>query len=186
MKWVLAQTCKASKLAFYNIKRGRRLGLIPSAGIATADTWFKCFCTKTFPANTCWCWLTCLNSAFHSPIQFEEVSGNSKQKRTVTLIPSKTDTRISLRCQAAMHFIARHRRSTMTVWSRTVIRPMVSGHTSPPTGLQWFDPISWRQHSSFAWSSTCSSKFLWNVKQTDKFLKANKFCLKTRNWISVL
>ena len=33
----------------YNIKRSRRLGLIPSAGIATADTWFKCFCKKTFP-----------------------------------------------------------------------------------------------------------------------------------------
>ena len=28
-------------------------------------------------------------------------------KRTVTLIPSKTDTRISLRCQVALHFIAR-------------------------------------------------------------------------------
>ena len=49
MKWVVAQTCKACKLAFYCIKRSRRLGLIPSAGIATADTWFKCFCTKTLP-----------------------------------------------------------------------------------------------------------------------------------------
>jgi len=47
----LAQTCKASKLAFYNIKCSRRLGLIPSAGIATADTWFKCFCTKTLPSK---------------------------------------------------------------------------------------------------------------------------------------
>ena len=46
---MVAQTSKACKLAFYNIKRSRRLGLIPSAGIATADTWFKCFCTKTFP-----------------------------------------------------------------------------------------------------------------------------------------
>ena len=49
VKWVVAQTCKACKLAFYNIKRSRMLGLIPSAGIATADTWFKCFCTNTFP-----------------------------------------------------------------------------------------------------------------------------------------
>jgi len=39
----------------------------------------------------------------------------------VTLIPSKIDTRISLRCQVALHFIAQHRRSTMTVWSRTII-----------------------------------------------------------------
>ena len=46
---MVAQTCKACKLAFYNIKRSRRLGLIPSAEIATADTWFKCFCTKTSP-----------------------------------------------------------------------------------------------------------------------------------------
>ena len=98
---MVAQTCKACKLAFYNIKRSRRLGLIPSAGIATVDTWFKCFCTKTFPANTCWCWLTCQHSAFHRPARFEWVSGNWK-KRTVTLILCKTDTRISLRC----HFIA--------------------------------------------------------------------------------
>jgi len=35
-------------------------------------------------------------------------------------------------------------------------------------------PISWRQHSSFAWSSTYSSKLLWNVKLTNKFLKTNK------------
>jgi len=77
----------------------------------------------------------------------------------VTLIPNKIDTQISLRCQVAMHFIAQHRRSMMTVWSQMIIRPMVSGHTSP-TGLQWFDPISWRQHSSFTWSSTYSSKLL--------------------------
>ena len=44
---MVAQTCKACKLAFY--KRSRRLGLISSAAIATADTRFKCFCTKTFP-----------------------------------------------------------------------------------------------------------------------------------------
>jgi len=35
---------------------------------------------------------------------------------------------------------------------------MVSGHTSPPAGLQCFDPISWRKDSSFAWSFTYSSK----------------------------
>jgi len=46
---VVAQTCKSSKLAFYNIKRSRRLGLIPGAGIATADTWLKCFCTDFAP-----------------------------------------------------------------------------------------------------------------------------------------
>ena len=46
---MIAQTCKACKVAFYNIKRSRRLGLIPSAGIATADTWFKCFLHKGFP-----------------------------------------------------------------------------------------------------------------------------------------
>ena len=34
---------------------------------------------------------------------------------------SKIYTRISLRCQVALQFIARHRRSTMTVWSRTII-----------------------------------------------------------------
>ena len=56
---------------------------------------------------------------------------------------------------------------------------MVSGHTS--TGSQRFDPISWRQHSSFAWSSTYSSKLLWNVKQTNKFLKTNKYSLKHAN-----
>jgi len=49
------------------------------------------------------------------------MSKRQLKKRTVTLIPSTTDTRISLRCQAALHFIARHRRSTMTVWSRTII-----------------------------------------------------------------
>jgi len=39
----------------------------------------------------------------------------------VTLIPSKIDTRISLRYQEALHFIARHRRSTMTAWSRMIM-----------------------------------------------------------------
>ena len=76
VKWVVAQTCKACKLAFYNIKRSRRLGFIPSAGIATADTWFKCFLHRLLPANTCWCWLTCQHSAFHRPTRFEWVSGN--------------------------------------------------------------------------------------------------------------
>jgi len=45
-----------------------------------------------------------------------------KKKRTVTFqFPSKIDTRISLRCQVALHVTARHRWSTMTVWSRTII-----------------------------------------------------------------
>jgi len=44
----------------------------------------------------------------------------------------------------------------MTVLIQTIIRPMVSGHTSP-TGLQWFDQISWRQHSR---SSSYCSKLL--------------------------
>jgi len=57
---------------------------------------------------------------------------------------------------------------------------MVSGHTSP-TGSQRFDPISWWQHSSFAWSSTYSSKLPWNVKQTNKLLKTNKYSLKRAN-----
>ena len=155
---MVAQTCKACKLAFYNIKRSRRLGLIPSAGIATADTWFKCFCTDFSPqtrAGVGW-----LVNTRHSTdrLDLNEYMA-TKKKRTVTLIPIKIDTRILLRCQVALHFIARHRRSTMTVSSRTIIRHMVSGHTSP-TGSQRFDPISWRQHSSFAWSSTNSSKLL--------------------------
>jgi len=49
VKWVVAQTRKPCKLAFYNIKRSRRLGLIPIAGIATTDTSLKCVFTKTFP-----------------------------------------------------------------------------------------------------------------------------------------
>ena len=57
---------------------------------------------------------------------------------------------------------------------------MVSGHTSP-AGSQRYDPISWRQHSRFAWSSTYSSKLLWNVRQTNKFLKTNKYSLKRAN-----
>ena len=152
---MVAQTCK---LAFYNIKRSRRLGLIPSAGIATADTWFKCFCTQTLPRKHV---LVLIDLSTLGTPQSHSIwtSGNSKQKRTVTLIPSKIDTRISLRCQVAMHFIAWYRRSTMTAWSRTITQPMVSGYTSP-TGLQCFDPISWRKHSSFAWSSTYSSKLL--------------------------
>jgi len=56
---------------------------------------------------------------------------------------------------------------------------MVSGHTS--TGSQRFGPISRRQHNSFAWSSTYSSKLLWNVKPTNKFLKKNKYSLKRAN-----
>jgi len=41
-----------SKLEFYNIKRGRRLGFILSAGIATADTWFELFLHKDFAPQT--------------------------------------------------------------------------------------------------------------------------------------
>jgi len=36
------------------------------------------------------------------------MSKRQLKKRTVTLIPSKIDTRISLRCQVALHFIAKH------------------------------------------------------------------------------
>ena len=57
---------------------------------------------------------------------------------------------------------------------------MVSGHTSP-TGSQRFDPISWTRHISFTWSSTYSIQLLWNVKQTNKFLKTNKYSLKRAN-----
>jgi len=57
---------------------------------------------------------------------------------------------------------------------------MVSGHSSP-TGSKRFDPISGRQHSSFAWSPTCSSKLLQNINQTNKFLKTNKYSLKHAN-----
>ena len=57
---------------------------------------------------------------------------------------------------------------------------MVSGHTSP-TGSQLFDSISWTRHISFAWSSTYSSKLLWNVKQINKFLETNKYSLKRAN-----
>jgi len=115
MKWVVAQTCKACKHAFYNIKRSRRLGLIPSAGIATADTWFKCFCTKTFPRKHVLVLVDLSTLGIPQTDSIWMSKRQLKKKRTVTLIPSKVDTRISLLCQVALHFIARHRRSTMTV-----------------------------------------------------------------------
>ena len=50
------------------------------------------------------------------------MSKRQLKKRTVTLIPGETDTRISLRCQVALHFIARHRRSTVTdLWFLVIL-----------------------------------------------------------------
>ena len=154
---MVAQTCKACKLAFYNIKRSRRLGLIPSAGIATADTLFKCFWTKTFPCKHVLV-LVALSTLGVPQTDSIWMSKRQLKKTHCDLNPSKIDTRISLRCQVTLHFIARHRRSTMTVWSRTII---------PTYGFwshfHWFATIwsiSWRRHSSFAWSSTYSSKLL--------------------------
>ena len=102
-------------------KRSRRLGLIPSAGIATADTWCKCFCTKTIPRKYV---LVLVDLSTLGIPQTCSICMSKRQlkKRTVTSIISEIDTRISLRCQAALHFIARHRQSMMTVWSRTIIR----------------------------------------------------------------
>ena len=110
-----------ARVLLYNIKRSRRLGLIPSAGIATADTRFKSFCTKTFPRKHV---LVLVDSSTLGIPQTDSIwmSKRQQKKRTVTLIPwKKIDTRISLRCQVTLHFIARNRRSTMTVWSRTII-----------------------------------------------------------------
>jgi len=84
---VVAQTCK---LAFYNIKRSRRLGLIPSAGIATADTWFQCFRTKIFPRKHV---LVLVDLSTLGIPQTDSIWMSKRQlkKRTVTLIPSKMD-----------------------------------------------------------------------------------------------
>ena len=115
---MVAQTCKACKLAFY--KRSRRLGLISSAGIATADTRFKSVCTKTFPRKRV---LVLVHLSTLGIPQTDSIwmSKQQQKKNALTLIPCKIDTQILLRCQVTLHIIARHRRSTMTVWSRTII-----------------------------------------------------------------
>jgi len=81
---------------------------------------FKCFCTKTFPRKHV---LVLVDLSTLDIPQTDSIWMSKRQlkKCTVTSIPSKTDTRISLRCQVALHFIAQHRRSTMTVWSWTII-----------------------------------------------------------------
>jgi len=99
----VAQICKASQLAFYVIKRSRRIGLIPSAESPLPTFDLNVFAQVLCAANTCWCWLTCPHSALHSPIR----SASKRQlilKRTMTLTPNRIDTRISLRCQVVVLF----------------------------------------------------------------------------------
>ena len=126
----------SSRSTIQSVVEGSGWSRVLESPLPTHD--LNVFAQRLFPANTWWCWLTCQHSAFHRPTRFET---------HCDLSASKIDTRISLRCQEALHFIARHWRSTMTAWSRPII----------PTYAFW---------SYFScWFATMSSNYLKTTQQ---------------------
>ena len=97
----MAQICKTSQLAFYNIKRSRRLGLIPNAESPLPTLDLNVFAQGLCAANTCWCWLTCPHSALHRSIRSAS-KRQLKYKRTMTVISNRIVTQISLGCQVTV------------------------------------------------------------------------------------